>query len=177
MKILRRLGLAWDQLQAFYCRYLGRDYTCGCGHTAKRKTSLTIDGRSGVFTVPRQAPPYCPQCWAEAAIKCAWCGDIIVPGDPITLYSPGKPAGLFFSTKEPSEAQQRRKQEDFVVPEYAVVYQREPRLVLVGCLGWDCADVITDRAGFWVMPGKVQRAISPEEMLMALGGDAALIVK
>jgi len=130
VKFLRRLGHAWEKFQALYYRYLGRNYKCGCGHTAKWKTILTIHGHEGVFKAPSKTPAYCPQCWAQAAIKCAWCGGTIVPGDPITLYSPGN----------------------------------------VGCLGWDCADTGADHAGFWVMPGKVQRVMSPLEMFVANDG-------
>jgi len=36
------------------------------------------------------APPYCLDCYAKTAIRCAWCGGTIVPDGPITLYSPGK---------------------------------------------------------------------------------------
>lgn len=137
---------------------------------------LTIDGHAGVFCALSKTPEYCPECYAKAVIKCAWCGETILPGDPITLYSPGPPTELFISTKEPGEAQQQRQKKDFVVPEHAVIYQREPRLVLVGCLGWDCADTGGDRAGFWVMPGKVQRVATAMEMLLADGGKDIIIV-
>lgn len=176
MQVLRKIGRSLERVQALFYRYFGRNYQCGCGHTAKWKTVLTIHGLTGVFRAPSKPPDYCPECFAKAAIKCAWCGGTILPGDPITLYSPGPPTELFFSTKEPGVAQQQRKQEDFVVPEHAVVYQREPRLVLVGCLGWDCADTGADRAGFWVMPGKVKRVATVYEMLMATGGEGSIII-
>lgn len=156
MQLLQKLGHVWEKFQAFYCRYLGRNYKCGCGHTTKWKTILTIHGHEGVFKAPSKKPDYCPYCWAKAAIKCAWCSDTILPGDAITLYTP--------------------REKDFVITPHAVVYQKEPRLQLVGCLGWNCADTGADRSGFWVMPGKVQRVASPFEMLMATGGTDPIIV-
>ena len=59
-------------------------------------------------------------------------------------------------------------EKDFQIPEYAVVYSRKP-LQLVGCLGWDCAESGVDRAGFWVTPGRVERVMSPLEMIFSTG--------
>ncbi len=73
---------------------------------------------------------YCLDCVAAMTIRCAWCGNVIFIGSPVTLYGPLP---------------------EFQIPEYAVVHSRDP-LKLVGCLGWDCADSGFDRAGFW-MPG------------------------
>lgn len=152
MRLLQMIHSAWEYCQVAYCWLLGRNYRCGCGHTAKWKTVMTIHSRKGVYKVPSKNPDHCPRCWAKAAIKCAWCGGTILPGDAITLYAPTK--------------------SDFEVPEHAVVYKREPRLQLVGCLGWDCADTGADRAGFWVMPGRVQRVMSPlEEFVARSDGD------
>ncbi len=61
----------------------------------------------------------------------------------------------------------------FEVPEHAVVYREKPELLLIGCLRRSCADLI-DRYGFWVMPGKVQRAMSVTEMVEA-GGDDEIV--
>ena len=65
------------------------------------------------------------------AIQCAWCGEPIFIGDPITLYTPHR---------------------DFQIPAHAVVHSENP-LQLVGCLRWGCADTGADRAGFW-LPGE-----------------------
>ncbi len=135
----------WQKVQCVFYLIFGRSYKCDCGHNAKRKTILTIHGKSGVYTLGKEHD-YCPQCWAKAAIKCTWCSNTITPGDAITLYTP--------------------RDKEFKIPEHAVVYKRTPHLQLVGCLGWDCADSGMDRSGFWVMPGKVQRAASPMEMMM-----------
>jgi hypothetical protein len=135
----------WQKAQCLFYLIFGRTYKCDCGHKAKWKTMLTIHGSSGVYTLGKKHD-YCPQCYVKGAIKCAWCGSTITPGDAITLYTP--------------------RDKDFEVPEHAVVYKRTPHLQLVGCLGWDCADSGMDRSGFWVMPGKVQRVASPMEMMM-----------
>jgi hypothetical protein len=147
----------WEKIQCVFYLVFGRSYKCDCGHKAKWKTMLKIDGKSGVYTLGKQHD-YCPQCWAKAAIKCAWCGGTITPGDAITLYSP--------------------RDKDLRSLKHAVVYKRTPHLQLVGCLGWNCADTGADRAGFWIMPGKVQRVASPFEMLMSgmNGGDCNPVV-
>ena len=150
---LFKLGVFWQKLQAIFYRFFGQNYSCGCGHTAKWKTILTIDGVFGVFELHRKDPECCPQCFAGAVIKCVRCGKAILPDDPITLYASAH--------------------EDFEVPEHAVVYREKPELLLIGCLRRSCADLI-DRYGFWVMPGKVQRAMSVTEMVEA-GGDDEIV--
>lgn len=35
MWIFRKLGRSWEMVQAIFYRYCGRNYKCGCGHTAK----------------------------------------------------------------------------------------------------------------------------------------------
>lgn len=132
--------------EAYLLSLIGKSYQCKCGHKAKRKTAVFFDGKfDGVFVLSPKEPKYCPDCWTKAAIRCAWCGEIITPGSPITLYSP--------------------KEEDFKIGEGVVVYNKDP-LVLVGCLGWNCADAM-DRSAFWVMPGRVERVMSPLEMIMS----------
>lgn len=155
MSLNEKISSGWQWVQALYYRFFGRSYLCKCGHTCKRKTSLTIDGIHGVFKIPKKDPEYCPECWQEAAIKCAWCDEIILPGESVTLYTP---------------------KENFEIPEHAVFYKSEPRVQLVGCLRWACARSGVDRAGFWVMPGKVQRVATPLEILEANPVLNALII-
>jgi len=88
---------------------------------------------------------YCHKCLGEMSIRCAWCGEVIFIGDPITLYSPVK--------------------KDHKLPDYAVLYNKEENQY-VGCLGWDCAQTGGDRAGFWVPPGKVHRVATAWETLI-----------
>lgn len=89
------------------------------------------------------------------AIRCAWCGNRIFIGDPITLYTP--------------LTQELTQNNDFQVPENAVVYSKDP-LQLVGCLGWNCAESGADRAGFWVPgengKGRVQRVQTAYEAIL-----------
>ena len=125
-----------------------------CGHRTKRSGSVSVFGRTTTTKMPMNkngSVDYCLDCIGKMAIRCAWCSDPILIGDPITLYSPGPRAG-FFSSEEPSEGQKTREQDGFVVPDGAVVYRENP-LTLVGCLGWNCADTGADRAGFW-LPGE-----------------------
>ena len=75
---------------------------------------------------------WCLKCCAKMTVRCAWCGDPIMIGDPITLYSPSDP------TFEP--------------PDHAVVFYPQP-LQLVGCGRTTCADTGADYAGVWV-PGE-----------------------
>lgn len=100
---------------------------------------------------------------SNMVIRCAWCGNPIFPGDPITLYSPD---------------------EGFQIPDYAVVYNQDP-LMLVGCLLWDCADTGADRGGFWVPDetkpghGKVHRVLSALEQIhlnMQRGDESPIII-
>jgi len=148
---LRRL---WMNLQHIFYFIFGRNHKCQCGHKAKWKTKLTVNGECGVYTL-KKSKENCPTCWANAAIKCAWCGGNICCGEPITLYTP----------KENSE-----------IPSHAVVYKQTPHIQLVGCLRWDCAEGGIDRTGFWVMPGKVKRVASPMEILLGGEHDNILIV-
>ena len=140
------LSRLWGKTQCAFYAVFGRNIMCSCGHKAKRRTVLTINGNSGVFVIGKKRE-YCPQCFAKASIRCAWCGDTIIPGDAITLYTP--------------------LDNDFKIPSHAIVYKNTPALQLVGCMGWECAHSGADFAGFWVMPGKVQLAMSPIGMLMA----------
>ena len=77
------------------------------------------------------------------SIKCAWCGEVIFIGMPITLYVTKK---------------------DFFLPDDAVWFNRDQRQP-VGCRR--CAEMgPTDWMGVWVPPGKVERTISPTELVI-----------
>lgn len=127
---------------------------CNCGHTSpRRKIIFILSEEYSLSFKGKGNPELCPDCWARMAIKCAWCGKPIMPFDPITLYSPKNP-------------------DDFEIPKHAVVYSENP-LRLVGCLRWEgcCLFSHLNRAGFWVPPGKVERALSPiEECLLKCRG-------
>ncbi|MBP9856187.1 MAG: hypothetical protein KBC48_02715 [Candidatus Pacebacteria bacterium] len=83
----------------------------------------------------------------KQVIKCAWCGEAIVPGDPITLYTP---------------------RPDFVIPDHAqsVCDLGGHRVRLVGCPRPSCADSGADYAGTWEMPGKVVTRQTAYEMIV-----------
>lgn len=126
-----------------------------CGHQTKRTGKCTSFGVSYTMQMPQNddgSVDYCLDCIGNMAIRCAWCGDSIHIGEPITLYTPAK--------------------EDFKIPEYAGVYSLKP-LRLIGCLGWDCASSGADRSGFWYPGdngrGGVRRVASPIEIAFGTG--------
>lgn len=140
-KIKRAINTSYDPIV----------YQAACGHMSQRKGWVEIFGERHHFKFSGDPCnlPYCLDCLAKGAIRCAWCGEPILYGSPVTLYTPLK--------------------EDFVIPDHAVVYSKSP-LQLVGCLVCSGADGAFDRAGFWQHPGKVVRVPSPTEMAMSTNG-------
>ena len=102
------------------------------------------------------SPDYCLECIGNMTIKCAWCGNPITIGRPITLYVPDK---------------------DFKVPDYAVRYIEGGVNALVGCFRMTCADG-RGLSGHWLPPGKVERCMSPFELCLAsvARGDPSAVV-
>lgn len=132
-----------------------------CGHRTKRSGSVSAFGHAITTKMPKNksgSVDYCLDCIGKMAIRCAWCGDPIFIGEPITLYAP---------------------RGDFQVPDHAVVYSKEP-LQLVGCLGWDCAETGADRAGFWLPgengKGRVQRVPTAYEAILDAKEPSMMIV-
>lgn len=127
-------------------------YTAACGHNTTLAGSIEWRGETfpGVVEVDPETgrPPECFTCLVRWVIPCVWCGEAILPGDPITLYSPRAPG--------------------FVPPEGAVLYDERLRQY-VGCFRRACADP-TDRMGFWMPPGGVYRVASPLELCYRYGG-------
>lgn len=77
-----------------------------CGHRTRRKGKVSAFGRTITTEMPmNKSTPvdYCLRCIGKMAIRCAWCGEPIFIGDPITLYTP---------------------RGDFKVPEHTVVYSK-----------------------------------------------------
>ena len=145
---MNKIRRSWYSLIGFLYEVFGQNFKWGCGHVTKKKTFVTSpDGDSWWFHTRAKGDDYCSECFKEAMIVCAWGEKLIAPGDPVTLYTPRDP--------------------DFRLPEGAAIYKEKPRPQMVGCLRWDCADTGADRTGFWVMPGKVERVVSPMEMAMA----------
>ena len=150
-----KLIYAYWYLKLFFYNIFGKTYTASaCGHTTKLFALTYVELlKEKLFTSLAKNPKYCPDCRAKMTIRCAWCGKPILVGGAITLYTPSR--------------------KDFVVPDYALVYRKNP-LQLVGCLRWSCADSGIDRAGFWVEPGEVYRVLSPMELCIQT--DAPIIV-
>lgn len=94
------------------------------------------------------APDYCLECVGNMSIRCAWCGEPIAIGNPITLYIPN---------------------DDYQIPDYAVRHVEGGSMALVGCLGWNCASTGADMCGYWMPPGKVERVSSPVEICLRTG--------
>jgi len=152
-----------------------------CGHRTKQTGRVSAFGQSTVMKMPKNkvgSVDYCLDCIGIMTVRCAWCCDPIFIGSSITLYSPGPREG-FFSSREPTDAQEKRKQKDFALPDGAVIYFEHP-LTLVGCLGWNCADTGADRAGFWLPgedgKGRVQRVPTVLETLLGAEKDSVLVV-
>lgn len=122
----------------------------GCGHETLKKDKVAAFGTSCETEIPivDGKTDYCHRCLEKMAIRCAWCGEAIFIGDPITLYSP---------------SDKNRK-----MPDYAVLHNEEHNSY-VGCLRWNCTETGADRAGFWYPTGKVYRVPSPIEMAMQSG--------
>jgi hypothetical protein len=150
-KMKRRLMSLFQRSSALFYRFFGHDYLCGCGHVSKRKTYLAIGDLRGVHILSKDKD-YCPKCWADAVIPCAWCARPILPGDSVTLFSPGE--------------------EEFVLS-CATIYSENP-LRLVGCIR--CSEMgVADRQGVWGMPGEVHRVPNIYEMLLANPGSAVVV--
>jgi len=117
-----------------------------CGHFTPLEGTVKAFGETRNFRLGsvEEKVPYCIQCLKKMIIRCAWCGKPIFPADPITLYMP---------------------RESYNIPSYAIFYSEKP-VRLVGCLRWNCADTGADRAGFWLPPGVIFRALSPAELAL-----------
>lgn len=102
-----------------------------CGHRTEQEGRVSAFEHVIIIEMPRNeigSVDYCLDCIGKMAIQCAWCGNQIFIGDPITLYTPRC---------------------NFKVPEHAVVYAKKP-LQLVGCLDGNCAESRADKAGLWL---------------------------
>jgi len=136
---------SWDK---FLLWWGSRQHQAACGHmTPKRFVILSLEGDKVMYHHRKVPADWCPVCIQQAVIQCAWCGRSILPGDPITLYTPLR--------------------KDFSPPDYAVVYSQDP-LLLVGCGRPDCAETGADYGGIWVPPGKVERFLSMTEQAMVM---------
>lgn len=146
----------WFNLEKFFCQ---RSVVAQCGHqTLIYGSAKAHDGSVRDIKLDDQneagVPPICLNCFEKAIIPCAWCGQSIFPGDPVTLHL-------------------LRDNVFFQPPTKAVVYSEDP-LCYVGCLRASCTDSGVDRQGFWT-PNGVHRVLSPLEQLMISGDDILVI--
>jgi hypothetical protein len=122
-----------------------------CGHKTSKKGFMYDGTSTSIMEMPLAEnghPDYCLDCIGKMGIRCAWCGEPITIGEPVTLDFPHK---------------------EFRVPDYAVKYGEGEEQALVGCLRWDCADTLTMMCGQWMPPGVVKRVPSPLEIALQTG--------
>ena len=133
---------------------LGIQTTAECGHKTKWRGIVgPYDDRREInlHSEKNGKPDYCLKCIENTTIRCAWCNEIILPNDPITLYGAENDGG-------------------FVPKKWVQIYNNDGKsTTYVGCLRWDCAETGADRAGFWRMPGKVERHPTPIEECLNSG--------
>jgi hypothetical protein len=132
-----------------------RQTTAECGHATRRRGILQVDEGYLLVHCPAPQPLFCLDCLTQHTIPCAWCGCSILPGDPVTLYSPTNPA--------------------FMPKSRGVVRFSDNPVTYVGCLRPDCAETGADRAGFWCPPEGVRRVPSVIETLLANPGKGVLL--
>ena len=116
----------------FLINHFGRDYQFGCGHTTKLVGKLKAFGEENIYDLGEKRD-YCHQCLARMYIQCFLCKKTIMVGDGVTLIIP--------------------KEDDFQIPDHAVVYDRNP-LQLVACFRH--SDSFMDLAGIWMPSGKIK---------------------
>jgi hypothetical protein len=101
-----------------------------CGHKTYLSGEIRVFGQARVFNLPiiGGQPGFCLDCYQKMAIQCPWCGQMILPGDPITLYKPEeKPTLLTF-------------------PEQSKIFSLIPTR-LIGCGQKGCCESKTDIVG------------------------------
>lgn len=107
-----------------------------CDHPLISEGTVTVFGKEVQFGSRGVIlnTDYCAQCIANMAIRCAWCGNIIFIGDPVTLL---------------------RSTDESQMPDYAVRYVQDASL-FIGCVDMDCCWSGGCLSGRWVTPGSVQ---------------------
>lgn len=104
-----------------------------CGHRTPESRELLIGGKLFNIKIPLSEngiPDYCFKCHEDNAILCAWCGEHILIGDFVTLYSANPK--LFIPAKS------------------SVIYNDDP-MQLIGCVREECIYSCSDLAGQWVV--------------------------
>lgn len=142
-------------LQWIYKRKLPYYTATKCGHRTEQSGPVSAFGHTIIKQMPKNeygSVDYCLDCIGKMTILCAWCGNHIFIGDPVTLDEPD---------------------DGFKIPEYAVFSCDKPRQ-LVGCLRRKCADTSADCAGFWLPDsdgkGYVHRIPTAYELILGANG-------
>lgn len=147
---MKKLFCPIRSLFNFICGLFKKTYTAKvCGHKTKLNGLTSSFGDYYKMSMPKNehgSTDFCLECIGNMAIRCAWCGEPIWVGDPVTLYCVNIP---------------------FVPPKHAVRYDKD-ETCFVGCLRSGCCHTGADRQGFWDPPGEVYRVPSPIEMMMSV---------
>lgn len=112
-------------------RKISREIADICGHKTAQNGKIEAFGVETDMKMPRNSQgrlDYCLDCITQMTVKCAWCGDVIFIGTPITLYGPSYP---------------------WVFPDGTVFHSDNP-LRVVGCPSSSCADTGADYVGMWL---------------------------
>lgn len=107
-----------------------------CGHKTKRLGWLSSFGITKDYLIPfngQDRLDYCHACLSQMSIRCGWCGEPILIGDPVTLFS--------LSDVNCDEAHKD-----------AMIYKIGSMAFLIGCFDINCVSGVLYCASFWV-PG------------------------
>jgi hypothetical protein len=66
-----------------------RQFNAQCGHKTPAEGEVKAFGDAITMVMPRNLKKkhtMCPSCLAKKAICCAWCGQAIFVGEPVTLF-------------------------------------------------------------------------------------------
>lgn len=126
-------------------RIFEKEILAACGHKTRDSLlakALGEDPRiKDILLNEKGRIRYCHKCLEKMAIRCAWCGETILIGEPITLYSPA------FGSEMP----------DFAVEEDARTLPRN----FIGCFRDRCVVPGETMDGILIPPGKARRIEKP----------------
>lgn len=148
----------------------GEELVAGvCGHKTFERAVVSIYGNEITLKLLEGDidPGYCLDCMIEASILCAWCKNIIMPDDPVTLYTANKD---FIPPRGSKSFVYAENHELVEVTDHSSC---KSGVVFAGCL--ECCNCAADRVGFWVRPGKILTVMSPLRVALEIGevcGDA-----
>jgi hypothetical protein len=105
-----------------------------CGHETRLYDKITVTGKDDKtkeikLELTNLKPEYCHKCIEKTVIRCALCGEYILPGDLITLVS----------IKNSN------------IPKYAVAEGKR----FIACSARTCCSNGGNLCGRWSLPGKI----------------------